>query len=795
MSAISAQLFPQSPLAILVADAELYRLSEINPAAEKLFQRSAKDLQGMPLSVLLGQANFDHLRGQLAASGGPHLALQELQRPDGSPFHAEIRASLLSGAAGTEWMVFVRDISSERQAREALARSERQYRRMVENSPDGMALVQDDIVVFANMACEMLLEVDSPDQLWANDFADFVHPDDRARWRQRAAQLFKGKALDRCEMRLQSPGGKITDVEMAQHLIERADGTAMQVTLRDITARNMILRQLKESEERYKGLAAVAFDGVAVHIDGVLLQTNHSFDTIFGFPERATQGLTLFELVAEEQRAYLRRELDSGKVVELEGLHQDGKRIQIEAHTLACSYMGRPAHVTAVRDISERKAVEQAMRHQAYFDGLTGLPNRQLFFDRLSVAVEQASCEKRLLAVLFLDLDRFKNVNDSLGHNMGDLLLFDAAERLQECLRKTDTVSRLGGDEFTILLSEINAPEDVALVADKILKAINQPFLLQEQSINIGVSIGVALYPEHGANADDLIKHADTAMYLAKDFGRNNYQIYSPRGTKDKDKLGLESQLRRGIEAKEFVVYYQPKIDLASGHLHGAEALVRWQHPTRGLVFPDEFIPLAEETRLIVPLGEWVLNESCRQAKLWEGHDVKISVNLSPWQLHKADLTQRVDLALKDSGVDPNHIELEITETTAMKNPGLTLAVLKDLASRGLSISLDDFGKGYSSLNYLKQFPVNTIKIDMSFIRDVLTEPKDSAIVRAIILLAQNLNMKVLAEGVETQGQADYLRTEGCDLAQGYLYSRPVPAEKFAALLAPGGTTWRPPLN
>ncbi|HXC65411.1 MAG TPA: EAL domain-containing protein, partial [bacterium] len=491
-------------------------------------------------------------------------------------------------------------------------------------------------------------------------------------------------------------------------------GTAMQVTLRDVTARHAITNRLKESEALYKGLASVAFDGVAVHKHGILLQTNHSFDKIFGHTEEGTAGVSIYELIAEEQRDYLRREMENGQVLELEGLHKDGHRIQVEAHTLSCMFLGEMAHVTALREVTERKNAEQAMRHQAYFDGLTGLPNRQLFFDRLSVAIEQASRENRLLAVLFLDLDRFKNVNDSLGHNVGDLLLFDAADRLSDCLRKSDTVSRLGGDEFTVLLSEINAPEDASLVAEKIIQSINEPYLLQEQSINIGVSIGVALYPEHGKNADDLIKNADTAMYQAKDAGRNTYVLYNSGSDASKDKLGLESQLRQAIDNGEFEVYYQPKIALATGLLHGAEALVRWNHPTRGLVPPDEFIPLAEETRLIVPLGEWVLNESCRQAKLWEDADVKISVNLSPWQLHKADLIQRVDLALASSKVDPNHIELEITETTAMKNPGLTLTVLKALSSRGLSISLDDFGKGYSSLNYLKQFPVNTIKIDMS---------------------------------------------------------------------------------
>jgi diguanylate cyclase (GGDEF)-like protein/PAS domain S-box-containing protein len=536
---------------------------------------------------------------------------------------------------------------------------------------------------------------------------------------------------------------------------------------------------LQESEDRYRGLADVAFDGVAVHSGGILLQASQSFDKLFGYENGTMMGLSIYDLVVEDQRDYFRRELDHDCVIELECLREDGRRFDVEASTRSCKFRGEPAFALAVRDISVRKKHLEIVRHQADFDGLTGLPNRALFYDRLCNAIERAAQKRSLLAVLFLDLDRFKNVNDALGHNVGDLLLFEVAERLSACLRTGDTVSRLGGDEFTILLKDVLDGAEVGVVAERIVRSVNTPYLIHEQSISIGVSVGIALYPEHGEQADGLIRAADAAMYHAKDDGRNQFKVYRVDQAAQSSKLALESRLRQGIENKEFVNYYQPRMDLSSGLLEGAEVLVRWNHAERGLVMPDDFIPLAEETLLILPLGAWILNDALRRAKAWEGASLKVSINLSPMQLYDAALLDTIDAAMKSSGANPEGIEFEVTETAAMKNMARSLAVLTGLSSRGFGVSLDDFGKGYSSLNYLKQFPVSTIKIDIAFIRDVLKEAKDAAIVRAIIVLAHNLGMKVLAEGVEVEGQADFLRLEGCDYAQGYLYSRPIPAGDF----------------
>jgi diguanylate cyclase (GGDEF)-like protein/PAS domain S-box-containing protein len=783
MSRLSTLLFLQSPLPILIADPESLLLSEANPAAGTLLRRDPLSLQGQPLEALCAPGEFARLKDVFSRGAGPHTATLKLTRA-GEPFHAELRASLLDGGGEQEWLVFLRDVTSELEAREALRRSEREYRRMVENSPDGIALVQEGLVVFANLACERLLGLASPDELWAAEFESFVHPDDLALWQSRGTKLLEGAPLPRCELRLLRADGKACQVELSQDLIERPEGLAMQVTLRDIGARKKMEDQLRESEERYRGLASVAFDGVAVHFDGVLLQANRSFEAIFGYEDGGSKGLSIFELVIPEQRGYFRRQLDSGEVMELEGLRQDGRHVLIEASTRACSFLGEPAYVTAVRDISARKSAEQALQHQAYYDGLTGLPNRLLFFDRLGVAVEQAARGQGMLAVLLLDLDRFKNVNDSLGHAAGDSVLAEAAKRLGGCLRQGDTLSRLGGDEFTVLLNEVGGADEAAGVAEAMVARLNEPYLFQGQSLSLGASVGLALYPQHGTEPAVLIKHADAAMYAAKDNGRNNVQAYNPGLASPHDKLSMEIRLRQGIEIGEFVLHYQPQHELASGRLAGAEALLRWMHPERGMVMPDEFIPLAEESGLILPLGDWVLRQGCLQAKAWEKAGVRVSINISPWQLHKASLIGTIDAAIKASGVNPWQVELEITETAAMSNPAQTLSMLKDISSRGLSVALDDFGKGYSSLNYLRQFPVSLIKIDMAFIRDLLVEPKDAAIVRAIIVLGHSLGMRVLAEGVENAAQAAFLKKEGCDLAQGYYYSRALPAAEFEKLFA-----------
>jgi len=461
---------------------------------------------------------------------------------------------------------------------------------------------------------------------------------------------------------------------------------------------------------------------------------------------------------------------------------------------------GRPTLMAGTtQDVSERKQAEDQIRFLAYYDGLSRLPNRVLFMERLSLALDSARRQGHTLAILFLDLDRFKRINDTLGHSLGDRLLQEVAERLKKCLRSSDTVARgdpmassdtvarLGGDEFIVSITDITRGEDAAKVARRILDALHEAFRLDAHEVVITGSIGISVFPNDGGDAETLLKNADAAMYHAKDAGRNGFQFYSgSMNAAAFQRLSLENSLRKALERGEFQLHFQPQIDVDAGTIFGAEALIRWRHPDLGLVSPAEFIPLAEETGLILPIGEWVLRQACAQARAWQdaGHGpLLIAVNLSGRQFRQQELVQTVEQALASAGLDPRHLELELTESILMRSVEETVDTLRQLKAMGLRVSVDDFGTGYSSLNYLTRFPIDTLKIDQSFVRGITTDPGDAAITAAIIAMARGLKIAVIAEGVETQDQLVYLRQRGCRLMQGYLFSRPVPAEQFELLL------------
>lgn len=428
-----------------------------------------------------------------------------------------------------------------------------------------------------------------------------------------------------------------------------------------------------------------------------------------------------------------------------------------------------------------------AVDYQALHDLLTGLPNRILFNERLLISLANARSNREKLAVMFLDLDRFKKINDTLGHEVGDRLLKAVALRLTDCIRDTDILARWGGDEFTLLLPKISSAECSAETAQRILDALKPPFLLGNDYLHITSSIGIALYPDDGEDAETLIKNADAALYSAKAKGRNNYQFYTRNINEEASELlFLENRLHHAWERGEFRVYYQPKVNINTGKITGMEALVRWQSPELGFVAPVKFIPIAEENGLIVPIGEWVLRTACRQNKAWLDAGLppmRIAVNLSARQLQQPDLVEMVAQVLAETKLESGFLELEITETTAMQNLDLTREILKKLNTMGVRIAIDDFGTGYSSLNYLKKFPIQTIKIDRSFVRDMTVDLYDVAIAKAVIALGQSLNMSVVAEGVETLEQLECLRQLGCEEMQGYLFSEPLPDKDAIALL------------
>lgn len=448
---------------------------------------------------------------------------------------------------------------------------------------------------------------------------------------------------------------------------------------------------------------------------------------------------------------------------------------------------GEVSHFVAVaEDISERKASQAAVERLAFYDPVTELPNRSLFSDRIAQAVTGARRSGERVAILFMDLDRFKEINDSLGHEAGDQLLRQVGERLRACVRPSDTVARLGGDEFGLLLTQLGASRDAAVVAEKILQAFTRPFRIHAQEVFSTASIGIAVFPADGTSCETLLKNADAAMYQAKE-GRNMYRFFTPElNATAVRRLELEGAIRRGLERGEFQVHYQPQVELETGRVVGVEALARWRHPQRGLVPPAEFIPLAEETGLIVALGEFLLAQACRDACRWsERHPqgLRVAVNVSARQFCHGDILRAVGSALGASGLDPSQLELELTESVLMKDAERTVVSLRELKALGVGLSIDDFGTGYSSLSYLKRFSIDALKIDRSFVRDIAVDPDDAAIVTAIIAMARRLRLRVIAEGVEDEGQRRFLLENGCRHGQGFLYARPMPLEELLQYL------------
>jgi len=441
-------------------------------------------------------------------------------------------------------------------------------------------------------------------------------------------------------------------------------------------------------------------------------------------------------------------------------------------------------------DITERKLTEQRVHHVAQHDVLTGLPNRSLLQDRLSQAVAYASRSGSPVWVMLIDLDRFKFVNDSMGHKAGDVLLMTVAARLRACLRDSDTVARLSGDEFVVLVSENGDQQLTPEIVGRVMNAVAQPVLLGTKEFFVTCSIGVSVYPSESTPADELIEHADIAMYRAKKLGRNNFQFYTPAMNEESlERVRIEGALRNALERDEFVLYYQPQLDMKTGKIVGMEALIRWQHPELGMVPPGRFVSIAEETGLIVPIGAWVLRTACAQNKAWQeaGFDkLRVAVNLSARQFGAPDLIENLEAVLKDTGLEAKYLEIELTESLFMSDITPAVELLHRMKALGVNLSIDDFGTGYSSLSYLSRFPIDVLKIDRSFVADITRDANDEAIVTSIIALAHNLKLAVIAEGVETGEQLDYLRRHGCDEMQGYYFSRPVPANEFEQLLVEG---------
>jgi len=591
-----------------------------------------------------------------------------------------------------------------------------------------------------------------------------------------------------------------------EELIKTVRNAAQKVRLERENQR--MLQQIKQSEEWHRLLINTSPDVIyTLDRDSRFTFLNESISRVLGYYPDELVGQSYEAIVPDEEQDNARYRLNERRTGERSTRNAElllkrkedpltGNGDESVVVEVSATGMYRPlpdgsgeflGTYGVARDISARKQAEATVTFQAYHDLLTGLPNRALFNDRLGQAIAQARRHGQALAVMFLDMDRFKVVNDTHGHLVGDGLLQGIAQRLRDSLREGDTLARIGGDEFMLLLPHVRSRDNASFIAEKIIASLKHPFHVDGHEIYSGMSIGIAIYPDDGDNQETLVKHADLAMYHAKDNGRNDFRFF----THDLQhsltgRLAVENDMRHALARGEFEMYYQPQVDIQSQRIRGMEALIRWHHPERGLVTPNDFIPIAEECGLITPISEWVLDAACKQAKAWRAANlprISLGVNLSARQIEHPHFVDKFIQSLKDNDVDGQSIEIEITESTLMRDMEGAIEKLRRLADQGVEISIDDFGTGYSSLSYLKKLPVHTLKIDRSFIHDLAVPSSGSTIVAGITAMAKGLHLNVVAEGVETSAQLDYLKSIGCDSYQGYLFSRPVAACNATDLL------------
>lgn len=633
----------------------------------------------------------------------------------------------------------------------------------------------------------------------AISYESMTHPDDRMTVRATIGDCLAAKRRFELEYRIVRADGAVRWVWERGVGIYNADGglDALEGFVQDVTARKEADQALLEAERRYRSIFENAIEGVFQSTpDGAYLAVNPALARIYGYksPEDLIVSLRdiRHQLYVEPERRteFMRLMAEFGSVSNFESrvYRRDGEIIWISENARAVHDDANALvfYEGTVEAITERKLYEAEIRHQATHDALTGLPNRTMLHNYLQRAIQSARQKGMLTAVVFVDLDQFKYINDSLGHQVGDELLKTVAQRLVSCVRESDMVARQGGDEFVLVLQHQPDEANITEVLQRILNAVSRPWQTGEREFLITCSIGVSRCPTDGRDVETLLKNADLAMYKAKELGRNNFQYFARwMDTQISNRLEMLVSLRRALDRDEFRLYYQPKISMATGHIIGAEALIRWMVPEQGMVPPDRFIPFAEETGLIVPIGEWVLRTACAQNKAWQDAGlapIPVAVNLSPRQLDQS-LPEFVRQVLAESCLAASWLELEITENVVMKDAEKTVATLNALKQLGLQISVDDFGTGYSSLSYLQRFPVDALKIDKSFVRDIALDSDSAAIVKAVISLGHILNLRVVAEGVEDEEQYRFLLKNGCDEVQGYYFGKPVPVEDFTRRL------------
>ena len=597
-----------------------------------------------------------------------------------------------------------------------------------------------------------------------------------------------------------------TEAGAADYLIKgQIEASVLERSMRYAIKHAHTLESLRESESRFRSVVESASDAIVLADGGgAIISWNKGAETIFGYTTAEVTGQPLAALLAETSRTSKNQDMQqllasgavrlSGGPIELLGLKQDGTQFPLELSLSSWQTAQGAFYSGIIRDVTERKALEEQLSHQALHDPLTHLANRVLFRNRVEHALMRADRHHESFGVLFLDLDNFKTINDSLGHDAGDRLLTAVAERLQASLRITDTAARLGGDEFAILVEDASHTDDAVLVAERLTDVLRTPFLLEDKQVFINASVGIAVATNGQESADALLRNADVAMYMAKNQGKNRYVVFEGKmHTAMLNRMELESDLRQAIDRNEFVIHYQPIVTLQSGHITGVEALVRWNHPKRGLLQPADFISIAEETGLIVPLGTWVLEQACQKMRDWqlqypEKPLLSVTVNLSNRQLQQVELPAVVSAALIKSGLEPRCLVLEITEGVMMENTKETICRLQELKKLGIMLAIDDFGTGYSSLSYLAQFPMDVLKIDKSFVDKIISGSEGTALMRAIITMSQTLHLSTVAEGIEEPEQLEALQSMGCKLGQGFHFAKPLSEQDMGSFLNKAST-------
>lgn len=700
---------------------------------------------------------------------------------------------LLSLLAGLAVVSAKRRNSIARDWRARLDEQENKFRTIADNTADGVLINIGGRHVYANRRVRELLGF-SDKEMRGVGLKDLIKPEE----------------YDGIIAHLRDDVGDEGDTHSYETSLVAKDGTTIPVEIaasktvwqgqkggmlfvRDISARKSAEETMHKLSRAIDQTADVVF---ITNRAGTIEYVNPAFERITGYSADEVIGQEPGILKSGKQGPEFYnnvwKEIQSGNVYSDIFINKrKGGMLYYQEQTITPlkNARGEITHfVTTGRDITERMEAHERLQFLAQHDALTRLPNRALFLDRLNQSLARARWHNRRIAVMFMDLDRFKTINDSLGHGVGDALLTQVGERLLACLRDGDTVARLGGDEFVILLNDVACESDVTLLAEKLLSIHDSPFAINNHELYMSGSVGISLYPNDGEDSGTLMKHADIAMYRAKEAGKNNYKYFSADMSDQAfGRLAMEHSLRRALEKNEFLLEYQPIVNLKSSTIVGAEALLRWQDPQEGTIYPCDFVPLLEETGLIHPVGEWVLHRACRDAaawsKQWRRSDFRVSVNISGRQIGARSFLSTVNAVIRDTGVDPAMLELEITESVLMHDLEACLELLRELHARGIKLSIDDFGTGYSSLSYLKRFPIQTVKIDRSFIADAATDSGDNSIVEAAVAMAHGLRLNVVAEGVENTGQLALLKKYGCDEAQGYLFSRAVPAEDLSGLV------------